>query len=86
MLKYDLNGVGKRYTTSNNSEAGFEHVLNPYILSRISLEKEITLKDVSLSLKTRIENLFDQDYQSILWRPMPGRSYHFTAAIKFRKE
>jgi outer membrane cobalamin receptor len=86
MLKYDMHGVGKRYTTSNNSEAGFEHVLNPYILSRIALEKEFTVKDVSLSLKTRIENLFDQDYQSILWRPMPGRSYHFTAAIKFRKE
>jgi outer membrane cobalamin receptor len=86
LIKYDINGVGKRYTTSNNNEAGFEHVLNPYILSRISLEKEVSMNQISLSLKTRIENLFDQDYQSILWRPMPGRSYHFAAAIKFRKE
>jgi len=86
LMKYDLNGVGKRYTTSNNSETGFEHVLNPYVISRISLEKEINLRNVSLSLKSRIENLFNTDYQSILWRPMPGRSYHLTTAVKFRKK
>ena len=86
LLKYDLNGVGRRYTTSNHSETDFEHVLNPYLLGRLSFEKELPVNDFRLQLKTRIENLFDQDYQSILWRPMPGRSYHFTVALKYHKK
>jgi outer membrane cobalamin receptor len=84
-LKYDLNGVGKRFTKSSNRESDFEQVLNPYWLSKLSLDKQIQLEDFSFSLKLLVDNLFDQNYQSILWRPAPGRFYTFSVAFKYRK-
>lgn len=85
-LKYDLNGIGKRFTRSSNQESDFEQVLNPYWLSRLSFGKQVLWKDFSLNLKCAVENLFDLNYQSILWRPMPGRFYTFSVAFKYRKE
>lgn len=84
-LKYDLNGVGKRFTKSNNHESDYEQVLNPYWLSKLSLDKQVELHDFSINLKFVADNLFDQNYQSILWRAMPGRFYTFSVALKFRK-
>ncbi|SHE33242.1 iron complex outermembrane recepter protein [Mariniphaga anaerophila] len=84
-VKYDLNGIGKRYTKSNNQESDFEQVLNPYWLSKLSLNKQLELDDFSANLKFTVDNLFDQTYQSILWRPMPGRFYTFSVALKYRK-
>ncbi len=83
-LKYDLTATGKRYTNSSNEESDFERVLNGYWLSDISLSKQIQYGDLSWMVKISVENLFDQDYQSILWRPMPGRFYSFSVAFKFR--
>jgi iron complex outermembrane receptor protein len=85
-LKYDLNGIGKRFTRSSNQESDFEQVLNPYWLSRLSFGKQVLWKDFSLNLKCAVENLFDLNYQSILWRPMPSRFYTFSVAFKYRKE
>ncbi len=85
-LKYDLNGVGKRYIKSDNVESDFEQVLNPYWLSRLSVGRQIEIKNIQAELKLITENLFNQNYQSILWRPMPGRHYTFSVAIKYRKE
>jgi len=84
-LKYDLNGVGKRFTKSSNRESDFEQVLNPYWLSKLSLDKQIQLEVFSVNLKLLVDNLFDQNYQSILWRPAPGRFYTFSVALKYRK-
>jgi outer membrane cobalamin receptor len=84
-LKYDLNGIGKRYTKSSNQESDFEQVLNPYLLSRISLDKQFRWHDFLLQMKFTVDNLLDQDYQSILWRPMPGRFYTVAVAFKYRK-
>ncbi len=40
-VKYDFEFIGKRYTKSSNLESDFERVLNPYWLSKISLDKRI---------------------------------------------
>ena len=84
-LKYDLEYVGKRYTSSSNEESQFERVLNPYWLSKISLDKILEIKDFRLNMKFTVENLFNEDYQSILWRPVPGRFYSFTMGLNYRK-
>jgi len=84
-LKYDLEYIGKRYTTSNNQETLYERVLNPYWLSKISVDKMIEVSPVRLNLKFAVENLFDEDYQSILWRPMPGRFYSLTVGFNVKK-
>lgn len=84
-LKYDFSGVGKRFTKSSNQESPFEQVLNPYFLSKIAVDKKVDLNDVSFNMKFTVDNLFGQNYQSILWRPMPGRFYTFSVALKYRK-
>lgn len=84
-FRYDLNFVGKRFTKSSNIESDYERVLNPYALSKITVEKSVDVQKVTVNLKFKVVNLFDETYQSILWRPMPGRNYSLSAAIKFGK-
>lgn len=84
-VKYDLEYIGKRFTTSNNAETPYERVLNPYWLSKISVEQRIDAAPWQLNLKLTVENLLNEDYQSILWRPMPGRFYSFTIAVHYKK-
>lgn len=85
-LKFDLNTIGKRYTKSSNQESFFEQVLNPYTLGKIAAGKQLNMNKFSLNMKLTVENMFDQFYQSILWRPMPGRFYSISVALKFNNE
>jgi outer membrane cobalamin receptor len=84
-FKYDLEFVGKRYTNSNNEESDFERVLNPYWLSKISLDKWVDWSAFRMNLKFSVENLLNEEYQSILWRPMPGRYYSFSVGLNYKK-
>lgn len=83
IVKFDLHGVGKRYTKSSNQESAFEQVLNPYWLGKLTAGKQINYNDVQAYLRLSVENIFNQSYQSILWRPMPGRYYTMSVALKF---
>ncbi len=84
-VKYDVNYIGKRYTKSSNAETDYERVLNPYWLNKLTLDKQISLNTWKVNFKFTIENLFNENYQSILWRPMPGRYYNFTVALNYKK-
>lgn len=84
-LKYDLKGVSRRFTKSDNEVADFERVLNPYWLSTFSVNRQIDLNQYKLSLKFTVDNIFDTNYQSILWRPMPGRCYSLSVGFDFDK-
>ena len=68
----------ERYTMSNN-DVSFSGKLPEYFMSNISLEKLLTFKFMDLSLKGVINNLFDEEYLSVLSRPMPG--IHFELFI-----
>ncbi|MFW5822467.1 MAG: TonB-dependent receptor plug domain-containing protein [Tangfeifania sp.] len=85
VLRYDVNFVGRRFTKSSNTESDYERILNPYWLSKVTFEKQVNVQDLTFNLKFTANNLFDETYQSILWRPMPGRFYSFSAAINFKK-
>ncbi len=84
-IKYDFTGTGKRFTKSSNQESPFEQVLNPYFLSKITADKKVDLNDISFHVKFSADNLFNQNYQSILWRPMPGRFYTLSVAINYKR-
>ncbi len=84
-LKYDLEYIGKRYTKSSNEESPYERVLNPYWLSKVSVDKWFIINQFRMNLKFTVENLFNEDYQSVLWRPMPGRYYTFSVGFSFQK-
>ena len=66
----------ERYTMSSNDYTLTGH-LPPYFMSNISLEKRLSLKFVDFQFRLAINNLFNEDYLSVLSRPMPGINFEF---------
>jgi len=84
-LKINAPFTGKRYTSSNNMESDYEKVLNPYWLLNLTAGKKFDWKRLQADLSLNVENLTNEDYMAVLWRPMPGRYYSLTVQIQFRK-
>ncbi len=55
--------------------------LPEYFMSNVTLEKNVVLKWADLSLKGTINNLFDEEYLSVLSRPMPGINFEIFVGI-----
>ena len=70
----------ERYTMSSN-DITFSGKLPPYFMSNISLEKLLKLRWLDLSLKGVINNLFDEEYLSVLSRPMTGINFEIFIGI-----
>ena len=70
----------ERYTMSSNDLSLSGH-LPPYFMSNITLEKRFSLTWADLSLKGAVNNLFDEEYLSVLSRPMPGINFEFFLGI-----
>ena len=77
----------ERFTMSSNDYTLTGH-LPQYFMSNISLEKGLSFKPVDLSLKFAVNNLFNEDYLSVLSRPMPGINFEFFIGItpKFNRK
>ena len=77
----------ERFTMSSNDYTITGH-LPKYYMSNISLEKGLKFKPVDLQLKLAVNNLFNEDYLSVLSRPMPGINFEFFVGItpKFGKK
>ena len=74
-LSYTLEVTGARSTSYADFYA-FD--LPSYVLHHLALGKQWRQFRVEL----RCNNLTDKDYQNVLWRPMPGRS--FEAMVNYR--
>lgn len=70
----------ERFTMSSNDYTITGH-LPQYFMSNISLEKNFFFKIVDLQLKLAVNNLFNEDYLSVLSRPMPGINFEFFIGI-----
>lgn len=76
-LNYTFEFTGKR-TTSMNDDDFFAYDLPYYTLHHLSLGKQLK----KFRLEFRINNLTNNDYQTVLWRAMPGRSYEVYLEFK----
>ena len=77
-LTYTYNYTGKRFITSDNN-----WYLPANFISNISLSKEFKLaKKYRLFASFNVNNVLDQDYQSIAYRPMAGRNYLIRLTFK----
>jgi len=76
----------ERFTMSSNDYTITGH-LPKYYMSNVSLEKGLKFKPVDLQLKLAVNNLFNEDYLSVLSRPMPGINFELFIGItpKFGK-
>ena len=70
----------ERFTMSSN-DISLTGKLPKYFMSNISLEKELSFRWADLSLKGTVNNLFNEEYLSVLSRPMPGINFEFFIGI-----
>ena len=79
-LLYKWCHYSKRYTMSSN-DLSLSGNLPPYFMNNVTLEKRFSLTWADLSLKGAVNNLFDEEYLSVLSRPMPGINFEFFVGI-----
>ena len=79
-LLYKWCYYSKRFTMSSN-DISLTGKLPAYFMSNLTLEKGLSFKVVDLSLKGSINNLFNEEYLSVLSRPMPGINYEIFIGI-----
>lgn len=70
----------ERFTMSSNDYTITGH-LPHYFMSNVSLEKSMSFKLIDLQLKLAVNNLFNEEYLSVLSRPMPGTNFEVFIGI-----
>ena len=70
----------ERYTMSSNDNT-LSGKLPTYYMNNISLERLLTFSWADLSIKGTVNNLFDEEYVSVLSRPMPGINFEIFIGI-----
>lgn len=76
---YNQSSTGKRYTTRDNSES-----LPGYSLGNIYLRKILVRNRHSIDMGLAVNNIWDVDYQSVQYNPMPGRHMEINIIYKFK--
>lgn len=79
---YKWSYYSERYTTSSNETATKIGRVLPYFMSDISIEKEISTYWAKLTVKGLINNLFNEEYESVLSHPMPRINYGIMIDIR----
>jgi outer membrane cobalamin receptor len=49
----------------------------------VGLGKQVQLGSLKLDMNLKVHNLFNEEYRSILQRPMPGRNYSLQLKLNF---
>lgn len=82
-LLYKWNAYSRRYTMTSNDYT-LSGYLPAYFMSNVSVDKTLPLpRGMRMDLKLAVNNLFNEDYLSILSRPMPGINFELFAGISF---
>ena len=68
--EYLHQGVDKRFTNFDNSET-----VAAYQTGSLSIAYQLKTSAAGLTFQLGMDNIWNTRYQSIAWRPMPGRSW-----------
>ncbi|MBQ8545106.1 MAG: TonB-dependent receptor plug domain-containing protein [Alistipes sp.] len=79
-LLYKWCYYSERYTMSSN-DIMLTGKLPEYFMNNLSLEKGFSTLWADLTLKGSVNNLFDEEYMSVLSRPMPGINFEIFLGI-----
>ena len=79
-LLYKWCYYSERYTMSSN-DIMLTGKLPEYFMNNVSLEKGFSTRWTDLTLKGSVNNLFDEEYMSVLSRPMPGINFEIFLGI-----
>ncbi len=80
-LLYKYNYYSTRYTTSSNRANIAYSILGAYHMSELSLQWAHHLYRMPLSLRLTIHNLLNEEYVSVLHRPMPRLHYTLSVSL-----
>jgi iron complex outermembrane receptor protein len=70
----------ERFTMSSN-DISLTGRLPEYYMNNITVEKGVSFKFADISIKGSVNNLFDEEYLSVLSRPMPGINFEIFLGI-----
>jgi vitamin B12 transporter len=76
-FSYSQTYTGKRYTTSDNAAS-----LPGYTVGNLLLNYYMKLNKYAIGFGFRINNIWNTTYQTLAYRPMPGRN--FTVSLNFK--
>ena len=77
-MSYTLEITGRR-STSYNEQQFFAYDLPPYALLHVAIGKQIK----KFRIELRCNNLTDTEYQNVIWRAMPGRSFEVMVGYRY---
>lgn len=70
---------GEVFTTSDNSEE-----LTGYAVSNVGVSKKFQLtRNLALTSKVQLNNIWNKNYQNVAFRPMPGRNIQLNLNLNF---
>lgn len=78
-LRYHHRLVGKRYITRDHYQ-----YLPAYDRASVSLRKAFPINPVTVTAQLKFQNLYDEQYQEMAWRPMPGRSFFLSLNLAYQ--
>lgn len=86
-LTYNWAYYSKRHTMTDNDKS-LTGELQPYFMSNITLEQNLFFKPIDIQLKLTVNNIFNEEYVTVLSRPMPGINFEFFVALtpKFNRK
>lgn len=78
-LSYNYSFTGERFISTDNN-----WYMPANFISNVGLSKILNITPKTrLNASFKANNIFNQDYQAIAWRAMPGRNYLFTLSFQF---
>lgn len=80
-LLYKWCYYSRRFTMSSNDYT-ISGSLPAYFMNNVTLEKNFSFSFMNLQIKLAVNNLFDEDYVSVLSHPMPGINFEFFIGIE----
>ncbi len=82
-MGWNLLATGSRTTTMNPADS-YSNLLPAYILNDIQLGKKWVLKNIDVAVQLKLNNVFDVQYQAVIWRAMPGRNAELVVKFDLR--
>jgi outer membrane receptor protein involved in Fe transport len=76
---WKVHGNGVRYTVTDNSKH-----LPAYMVNGFSIGSGHIIMKGTFQADFEIENIFNEEYQTIAWYPLPGRSYNLRLMFQFK--
>lgn len=85
-ISYTWNYYSERFTTSSNQASSRRDYLYPYFMNNARAGKIFEAGSLRAEASLAVYNLFNEQYRSVLQRPMPGRNFHLLIRVNWKNK